>query len=378
MATPAKKTAPKAKAAPKKAAAKAKPKATRKVVTSDDIAKQAPEPVQLSPDEIARRKRKETFFSLVEQGIPVPYVLQQEFAPAQDAPVPAPVAAAPVAAQAHEPVDPYDADNGRSELKPRIIRNMRRVTVNMRLDSGGEKPFRVSLKPRGTMGDTVRIPAKCTDDVSFTASLEKGLFEIITRSEQQSINYGSHHVSHAERMGILDWQGNPVKVGETTRDADRVVSRTQYDTNQQGNVVVQEQQMGREQTQPQPNQQFHPQQPEPDYRSQHAQVTPVGPKVVSMPGSDPQLTAQFQHDYAEASVPQGYAPVLQPGTGRPLDTVQNELGYVPLNPHATPTGEATGASAMPPQPPVVQRQVEHYRSDVPAGTPSRQVTAPQG
>lgn len=167
--------------------------------------------VELTQDEVQRRKRKEILLDLIDQGLPVPKALQQEFVPVEDEP-----------AQASAQTD---------EGKPRIIRNLRNVPVHMRLDAGRDKPYRVALEPRGTLGDVAQVPAICAEDTAFAESFRANLFEIITSAERASISYDATPHEHV----LLDPKtGQPVRMLPTTSANGETVATYQIDTTLHG------------------------------------------------------------------------------------------------------------------------------------------------
>lgn len=143
-----------------------------------------------------------------------------------------------------------------SEPGAKIIRNLRSVPVHMRLQGTADKQFRVELKPRGAgVGDSETIPYACTLDPSFIRSYEHGLFEIITRTEANAVNYPLNGFRQKE-----------VRVIHTE---DTVVAHKTFEQNEKGQLL-----------------------------DRSVEVQPVGPRVVNRPGSDRQLTAMLNESPA--------------------------------------------------------------------------------
>jgi hypothetical protein len=169
----------------------------------------------------------------------------------------------------------------------KTIRNLRGVPVHMRLTGTGDKPYRIELQPRGMNGDTKEVPAACTQDHAFIRSYDRGLFEIITKTEAGDIDYP-----------VRGFQSRPLNIITSEQST---VAHQSFETNSKGQVTNQKNLM------PAAVQQ-NPSQGANVYES-------VGPRVVPMPGSDPQLTAQFQSVQARRPDAQA-ANVMQSETGR--------------------------------------------------------------
>lgn len=188
-------------------------------------------------------------------------------APKAAATPPAPVPPAEPLPQLPPPPEGYtwtfDPDNGQfalAKLEPtahgvgkepgsKVIRNLRRVPVHMRLQGNADKQFRVELKPRGQgVGDTETIPYACTLDPSFIRSHDLGLFEIITRTEANEVEYPLNGFRQKE-----------VRVVHTE---DTVIAHKTFEQNEKGQLL-----------------------------DRSVEVQPVGPRIINRPGSDRQLTA---------------------------------------------------------------------------------------
>ena len=79
------------------------------------------------------------------------------------------------------------------------IRNLRGTVVHLRLYSENPKdPYRIELRPRGTQGDWTTIPAKLTDDPTFTMAVGV-LVEVIPLTEAKALSGGYAPVGYLGR-----------------------------------------------------------------------------------------------------------------------------------------------------------------------------------
>lgn len=104
----------------------------------------------------------------------------------------------------------------------KTIRNLRGTLVHLRLfGEGGDKPYRIELKPRGMYGDVHTVPANLIDNDTFVAGVDV-LFEIITKTEANKIEYAPQ-----------GYQG--IEAAKIVRDSETVISRTpDVDTSPRG------------------------------------------------------------------------------------------------------------------------------------------------
>ena len=158
----------------------------------------------------------------------------------------------------------------RTAVTGKTIRNLRGVPVHLRLQGHGDKSYRVELMPRNMAGDTKDIPAACTQDTTFIRSYDMGLFEIISKQEarfnaqQVPLNgYRSRELNiiHPDEQTVAHYEIEQTGKGKSAQLTKRDLQPAQVQQNPAQGANV--------------------------YES-------VGPQVVSRPGSDPQLTAQFQ------------------------------------------------------------------------------------
>ena len=181
------------------------------------------------------------------------------------------------------------------KVSGKTIRNLRYTPIHFRFFGYGEKPYRVELMPRTMSGDTVTIPASCTQDTTFVKGHQMGLFEIITRQEATA------NAMEAPLDGYRSRQLNIVTPDETTVD--------HYEIEELGKGKSS--QLHRKDFAPVVQQ---PVQQDPYHGANMYEG--VGPRIVAMPGSDPQLTAQFQSTQARRPSPQEVS-TMQQQTGRP-------------------------------------------------------------
>lgn len=85
---------------------------------------------------------------------------------------------------------------------PRCIRNLLGIQQNLRLQGDRDKPYAVTLRPRGQRGDSVWVPLACQSDTSFMSGLDRQ-FEIITEAEYKKLQTEYPPVGYAGRTPML-------------------------------------------------------------------------------------------------------------------------------------------------------------------------------
>lgn len=85
---------------------------------------------------------------------------------------------------------------------PRCIRNLLGIQQNLRLQGDREKPYSITLRPRGQRGDSVWVPLACQGDTSFMSGLDRQ-FEIITEAEYKKLQGEYPPVGYMGRTPML-------------------------------------------------------------------------------------------------------------------------------------------------------------------------------
>jgi len=144
---------------------------------------------------------------------------------------------------------------------PRCIRNLLGVQQNLRLQGDRDKPYAITLRPRGNRGDAVFVPLACQSDTAFVAGLDRQ-FEIITEAEYKDLQSTYPPIGYTGRRplmpNLVDGSLEPVDV-KVVRPEKTIKHRTE-----DPHAAVMEQQANR-----------------PERRT-----GPVGPRVVQMPGGE--------------------------------------------------------------------------------------------
>lgn len=209
---------------------------------------------------------------------------------------------APVVAAAPAPVEPEpqqaEATEGEVNTGPYTIRALRFVPVRIDLQdpNSDKKPYRIMLQPRGQRGDTATVPRHLAQTQEFVGSYNAGLFEVITATEAQQAQYPG--------------QGFQQRVVPIERPQDTTIAHVQVQHDTKGRVVQQQNMM-----------------PNPAGGELNAHVEHgVMPTIVGVPGSDPQLTAQFQQAQGQALLPaQQYQPTRAAAAAMQQETGRKEM-----------------------------------------------------
>ncbi len=141
---------------------------------------------------------------------------------------------------------------------PRCIRNLLGVQQNLRLRGDREKPYSVTLRPRGQRGDAVWVPLACQEDTAFLSGLDRQ-FEIITEAEFKKLQSEYPPVGYMGRQPMMpnlrDGTLEPVNV-TVVRPQETIVNKTVDPYAQTAEAGL----------------------------NKPARTTPVGPNLVQMPG----------------------------------------------------------------------------------------------
>lgn len=142
---------------------------------------------------------------------------------------------------------------------PRCIRNLLGVQQNLRLQGDRDKPYAITLRPRGNRGDAVFVPLACQGDTAFVSGLDRQ-FEIITEAEYKALQTTYPPIGYTGRRplmpNLVDGSLEPVDV-KIVRPEKAIKHRIE-----DPHAAVMEQQANR-----------------PERRT-----GPVGPRMVQMPG----------------------------------------------------------------------------------------------